>query len=271
MLAQIEPETVSIFPHCGDRISPIIPRTRPRISDIDFTRSHDAHDIPSSTIHDLRNILAVLNSGAHLLRAPATPERREMLLAAIEQAAATAEQLTSALVNPAARARPHIERVDLAVRLPRLALLCKAALPDNIDLVLDLAPGLRPVESNAAELETAVLNLILNASDAMPMGGRLTVRVRNRGLDRLSVLVADHGSGMARATCARAGTARFTTKSGSGHGLGLTQVARFARTAGARFSLRSKVGRGTVVLLDLPAASHRRIARPVIAARGARA
>ena len=119
-------------------------------------------------------------------------------------------------------------------------------------------PETPDVTSDKVQLELALLNLILNARDAMPGGGQVTLHagpLKENGRACVAISVSDTGSGMDAATIARAREPFFTTKAqGAGTGLGLAQVAEVARQSDGRLDIDSTPGRGTTARLILPAA-----------------
>jgi len=140
--------------------------------------------------------------------------------------------------------------VNVAETLARLATLIRPGLSESVTFSVRLWPQIPRFCADPVEFESALLNLVTNALMAMPTGGRLMVDVRfSRG--RLLIAVADTGIGMDEITRASAGTAFFTTRSG-GTGLGVHQVRRFVRSLGGRTLIRSKPGKGTLVILSIP-------------------
>jgi signal transduction histidine kinase len=139
--------------------------------------------------------------------------------------------------------------------------LLDGSLPRGVRVEPDLPADLWPVEADPGELELAILNLVVNARDAMPDGGRVAIRAANapaldggglRG-DFVRLEVADTGAGMTDEVRARAFEPFFTTKGpGEGTGLGLAQVYGFARQSGGAALIESAPGRGTTVALLLP-------------------
>jgi signal transduction histidine kinase len=135
-------------------------------------------------------------------------------------------------------------------------------------VVIVAGPELRPAQADRNQLELAILNLAINARDAMPEGGRLVVTTRNirageasvPGLEAgeyVAIDLADTGQGMAPAVLARAQEAFFTTKPpGQGSGLGLSMVQGMLRQVGGGMELASHPGTGTRVTLYLPAAAE---------------
>ncbi|WP_447954092.1 sensor histidine kinase [Sphingopyxis chilensis] len=206
-----------------------------------------------NVIHDLRNILTTLNAGVRMLGRSVGQERQEMLLAGMDQALSTATKLTNSLFDVAGHDEHCAHGFDLAARLINILSLYEPVVPAKVKLTADIRPGLEPIMAGPADLDRAVLNLLMNACEAMPSGGHLILRARNHGAERVRVIVADTGCGMTPDLIRRAGVAGLTRKVGPGHGLGLAQVRRFARANGGRFMLRSAPNRGTVAILEMPA------------------
>lgn len=211
------------------------------------------NEIMPNVVHDLRNILTTLNAGVRMLGRSIGHDRQEMVLAGMDQALSTATKLTNSLFDVARHDEHCAHGFDLAARLVNILTLFEPAVPAKVELTADIRAGLKPIAASPADLDRAVLNLLMNACEAMPSGGRLVVRVRNRGVGRVRVIVADTGCGMTPDLIRRAGVSGLTTKAGPGHGLGLAQVRRFARDNGGRFMLRSVPNRGTVAVLEVPA------------------
>ena len=153
--------------------------------------------------------------------------------------------------------------------LPDMANLLRRTLPEHIELQVVDAAGLWPAMADAAQVESALLNLALNARDAMPGGGRLTIEVANKVLDYdyarqhtevtqgdyVMLAVSDTGSGMPPDVVARAFEPFFTTKpQGMGTGLGLAMVFGFVKQSGGHVKIYSESGEGTTVRLYLPRA-----------------
>jgi two-component system, NtrC family, sensor kinase len=143
----------------------------------------------------------------------------------------------------------------------------RRALGEDVSLEIVGSGGLWPVEADAAELEAAILNLAVNARDAMPEGGKLTIEASNSYLDDsycrrhadvrpgqyVQIAVTDTGSGMAKEVIDRAFEPFFTTKeSGQGTGLGLSQVYGFVKQSGGHVKIYSEAGEGTTVKIYLP-------------------
>src|SRR5207302_9789769 len=117
---------------------------------------------------------------------------------------------------------------------------------EDVRIVLDLGPTLACVKADRGQVEQIVMNLAVNARDAMPQGGTLTIGTRNVDLTRVSLSVTDTGTGMSPSVQARLFEPFFTTKGpGKGTGLGLATVHGIVARSGATIEVRSEVGRGT--------------------------
>jgi len=211
--------------------------------------------------HDFNNLLAVFANGLHLLEANVGPEQRQRVFAGMRRAIARGSGLTRQLLAFSRRRAVNAEAIDLSTQLLGMRDMLARSLRGDIDVAMDFAADLWPVEVDAGEFELAVLNLCVNARDAMASGGTITIRAKNLvevGQDggraefvRLSIL--DTGCGMPPEVLARVFEPFFTTKDvGKGSGLGLPQVYGFAQQSGGRVSIDSEVGAGTEVTLLLP-------------------
>jgi PAS domain S-box-containing protein len=228
--------------------------------------------------HDFNNLLSVIMSGAALLRRDEgqDPARRERLLDAIEQAARRGADLTRRLLTFARRQALRPQPLDLEAWLGEMRELLARSLRGDITIEIEVAPGLWPAMTDVAELELAVLNLAVNARDAMPKGGVLRLSAGNAELDPVTdpdglggefvrLVLQDTGTGMPPEVMARVFEPFFSTKeAGRGTGLGLAQVYGFARQSGGGARISSVVGQGTAVTLLLPrsAAALAEAARP---------
>ncbi|MFL6845111.1 MAG: PAS domain S-box protein [Allosphingosinicella sp.] len=211
-------------------------------------------ELTGGVAHDFNNLMTVIRGAADLLRRPGlTEEKRERYLQAIVDTADRAATLTSHLLAFGRRQSLKLEVVDLNLRLDAFAEMLGRTLGGQVEVELDLAPALPPVEVDLAQFETAMLNAAFNARDAMPTGGKLTLRTRPAGAEVL-VEIADTGTGMSDEVRNRAFEPFFTTKRvGEGTGLGLSQIHGFAAQAGGRAEIRSAEGEGTAIRIYLPA------------------
>jgi signal transduction histidine kinase/ActR/RegA family two-component response regulator len=215
--------------------------------------------------HDFNNLLQVVTSGAALLRRELPEARRARVLDALSDAGLKARDLTSRLLAFARRQALRPEPFDLNRRVEGMTELLRRTLGSRVRIEAELAEELPPVLADPGQLEIAVINLATNARDAMPDGGRLTLRTRVERLEATEALaggeyvcldVEDTGEGMTPAVRARVFEPFFTTKeAGKGTGLGLAQVFGFARQSGGDVVVESAPGRGTRFTLHLPRAA----------------
>ena len=216
-------------------------------------------ELTGGIAHDFNNLMTVVAGSADfLLRKPDLPlEKRRQYLEAIAETANRATTLTNHLLAFGRRQPIKPEVLDLNVRLDALAEVLSRTLGSTVHVELDLAPSSCRVEIDSAQLETAILNAAVNARDAMPDGGTLTLSTRpvhEKGADFVALSVRDTGTGMPPEVIERAFEPFFTTKDvGKGTGLGLSQIHGFAAQAGGRAEITSKMGGGTIVTFILPA------------------
>jgi PAS domain S-box-containing protein len=210
--------------------------------------------------HDFNNILMIVGGSIHTLKklASGDPKGRRAVVA-IETAVKRGAALTSQLLSFAGRQRLNLESVDVAARINGLCDVLDTGLGGALDLHADMEPELWPIMVDAAEFETALVNLVLNARDAMPDGGSVTVTARNvvRGEepkgDHVAISVTDTGAGIPLDVQARVFDPFFTTKPvGKGTGLGLSQVHGFVQQADGRINLVSEIEKGTTITIWLP-------------------
>lgn len=226
--------------------------------------------LTSGIAHDFNNILSVQLSNLRLLeeRVRHQPELAELVADALA-ATRSGSDLTTRLLGFGAAPSENIGLVRLDEELPALIRMLERTLGNALVIRLRMEDGLSPVELLPGRLETSLLNLALNARDAMPTGGTLDFEARNVRLgldghhgptdlipgDYVVISVADSGEGMSPAVRARALDPLFTTKPpGEGCGLGLPMVENFVRGSGGRLAIDSAPGRGTRISLYLPRA-----------------
>ena len=219
--------------------------------------------------HDFNNLLTVVigNLALAIGRAGDNPAALPLLQAAL-QAAERGVALIQRLLTFARRQKLDARSVDLNVLIAGIEDLLRRTLGSRIRLVLNAETDLAPARVDANQLELAVLNLTINARDAMPKGGVLHLTLRNSGADQrlppdlspgeyVVLSISDSGTGMDEVTLARVFEPFFTTKEiGSGSGLGLPMVQGFAAQSGGAVWIQSKVREGTTVELWLPRADE---------------
>jgi PAS domain S-box-containing protein len=218
-------------------------------------------ELTGGIAHDFNNLLTVIRGSAELLRTEGLTEaKRRRYLDAIIETSDRATNLTSHLLAFGRRQPLKPEVIDLNLRLDAFVEMISRTIGSKIGIVLDPAPQLWPVEIDATQLETALLNAAINARDAMPGGGCLTISAHNvpgrlGAADMVCVCLADTGEGISKEVLERVFDPFFTTKPvGKGTGLGLSQIHGFAAQSGGRAEIDSRVGEGTTLKLFLPRA-----------------
>jgi PAS domain S-box-containing protein len=216
-------------------------------------------ELTGGIAHDFNNLMTVISGSADfLLRGTnLSDDKRKQYLQAIADTSARATDLTNQLLAFGRRQPIKPEVIDINLRLDAFGEVLSRTLGSRIQVALDLAAGVARVEVDDAQLETALLNAAINARDAMPGGGKLTIRTADvtEGDQRLvRISLIDTGLGMPQRVLDRAFEPFFTTKEvGKGTGLGLSQIHGFAAQAGGRAEVRSTEGSGTTVSILLPA------------------
>ena len=221
--------------------------------------------------HDFNNLLAVFASGLQLLeRSAGQTAPRPRVFEAMRRAISRGTGLTRHLLAFSRRRPVNPESIDLTEHLQGMRTMLDGSLGGHIEVQMHFAPDAWPVEVDTGELELAILNLCLNARDAMPDGGVISITVENvqepeRGTsaDLVKVSVTDNGQGMTPDVKARVFEPFFTTKDiGKGSGLGLPQVYGFAHQSGGQVTIDSEVGVGTIVTLLLPRSMSEPVSKP---------
>jgi CheY-like chemotaxis protein len=222
--------------------------------------------------HDFNNLLTAIGGALELLRArlPAGQEGFVRLLDTALGAAERGGKLTGQLLAFSRRQQLLPVPSDLNMTVITLSSLLGSTLGRSIRIQTDLVQDLWPAMVDPSQIEAAILNLAINARDAMPEGGVLTIATRNVPLsvggsllpgDYVAVRVADTGTGMTPELIAQVFEPFFTTKEpGFGSGLGLSQVHGLAVQSGGDVRIESKPGEGTAVTLLLPRAKSLPIA-----------
>jgi two-component system NtrC family sensor kinase len=214
--------------------------------------------------HDFNNLLMVVSGSVQRLRRHLKDDKHLQLLDAIAKATERGESLTRQLLTFSRRQTLQPSVIDLAERLPEIKDMLSRSLRGDIEIRVGVPRRPCTVKVDPSELELALLNLAVNARDAMPSGGTLTISAKpvvlrgkasEEGLtgEFVAIRFADTGTGIAADVLPRVFEPFFTTKDvGKGTGLGLSQVYGFARQSGGAATIASSARRGTVVTLFLP-------------------
>lgn len=225
--------------------------------------------------HDFNNLLTVIvqNSEGLLDGVGDNPQLRELALMNLQAAERGAELINRLLA--VARRQPLSPRMlNLSVLLDDLLPFLQRTLSKDIEIELEAPEGLWSVEADAGQVEVALLNLAINASDAMPGGGRLLISLSNLaandcpaslGRPCVRLAVTDTGQAMPQDVVDRAFEPFFTTKPvGKGSGLGLSMVYGFIRQSGGEAQIRSSPGRGSTIELFFPSIGRQETPAPVV-------
>ena len=219
--------------------------------------------------HDFNNLLGSITGALELLRRRGGPHLTADMVRYIgmaQGAAQRAASLTHRLLAFSRRQTLEPKTLSLNRLIRDMEELVRRTIGPEIDLAVIAAPDLWNVHVDASQIENALLNLCINARDAMPDGGRIVIETSNRTVDTpaaqaadmapgayVAMHVRDSGVGMTPEVAARAFDPFFTTKPlGLGTGLGLSMVYGFAKQSGGRVSIDSQVGQGTSVCIELP-------------------
>ena len=258
----------------------VVERTRER--EVVLRQLHESQkmetigQLTGGVAHDFNNLLAVILSSLTLLkkRLPNDP-RISRLVEGAMQGAERGTTLTKRLLAFARRQELKLEAVEVQKLVPEMLDFLRQSVGPNVSIEVDILPDVQPVRIDANQLELAIMNLAVNARDAMPKGGLLTITCRNDSTswqkdvtkalphgEYVRIDVADTGEGMSEATLAKAMEPFFTTKGiGKGTGLGLSMVHGLTAQSGGAMHISSRLGEGTVVTLWLPQARREDVLR----------
>ena len=219
--------------------------------------------------HDFNNMLAIITGNLELARMAKDDEKRMTAISRAMMGSEKAAELTARLLAFSRRQTLLPESVDANRLVREMSELLRRTLGSSVRLETVLAGGLWPITVDPSQLENAIVNLAVNARDAMPDGGRLTIETANAHLDDqyvvdnpdaptgqfVCIAVTDTGTGMPEEVQSKAIEPFFTTKgAGKGTGLGLSQVFGFIKQSGGHFAIYSEMGEGTTIRLYLPRA-----------------
>lgn len=219
--------------------------------------------------HDFNNLLTPIIGSLDLLQRRITGDREQRLIDGALQSAERAKTLVQRLLAFARRQPLQTKSVDLAELVQGMAQLVASTSGPRVSIDIAIPRNLPPVHTDPHQLEMAILNLAVNARDAMPEGGTLRLAASEKHIDKgagddlrpgsyIHFQVADTGVGMDEATLARAVEPFFSTKGiGQGTGLGLSMVHGLAAQLGGALRISSELGKGTTIDMFLPMSSDR--------------
>jgi PAS domain S-box-containing protein len=215
--------------------------------------------------HDFNNLLTAVSASLELLEARISDEKSLRLLRTAQRGASRGAKLTQSLL--AFARKQHLEPVpaDLNAIIAEMSEMLHRSLGSSVDIRHIPGPGLWPVQVDVTQIETALLNIAINARDAMPQGGTLLIETANvsadsgtlpdemAGCDCVLIAMRDTGTGMSPEVVEHAFEPFFTTKEiGKGTGLGLSTVFGVVRQSGGTVQIRSRIREGTTVQIYLP-------------------
>jgi two-component system, cell cycle sensor histidine kinase and response regulator CckA len=233
----------------------------------------------SGIAHDMNNILAPILMSAPMLRLGMSPENTERTLNAIEQSAKRGADLVRQLLTFGRGTDGARNVIQPGVLVREMANIAQQTFPKNISIVEEISGNLWPIVGDPTQLHQVLLNLCVNARDAMPKGGTLTISATNFTFDRsmaammpgaapgayVMIQVADTGTGIPSGIVDQIFDPFFTTKAvGKGTGLGLSTVIGIAKSHGGLVNLRTAENKGSVFQVYLPAKPESK-ARDVVA------
>jgi PAS domain S-box-containing protein len=223
--------------------------------------------LSSGITHDFRNYLAVILSNAEELEDEITDSQAQATIAAIKKASLDAREMTSRLLAFARRQSLKEEVLNLNAVISALLPILNPMLNNQTSLETDLAEDLSNTSIDRQNLESCLINMVRNACDAMPDGGRIVIRTHNGSSDAVDfgstlpleesefvcLSISDTGQGMDAQTCLQVFDPYFTTKDiGKGTGLGLSMVHGFVKQSRGHIDVESEVGKGTTFHLRFP-------------------
>jgi signal transduction histidine kinase len=225
--------------------------------------------LTGNVAHDFNNLLTPIVGTLDILANRAADQRSQKLVAAALQAADRARTLVQRLLAFARRQYLEARPIAIDELIDGISDLVRGAVGPIVTVKVDLQPSLPPAQVDPNQLELALLNLAVNARDAMPEGGTLTIAAAAETVqqhsslqpgDYLRITVSDTGTGMDAETLQKAVEPFFTTKgSGKGTGLGLSMVHGLAGQSGGALALRSSPGQGTSASIWLPVSRHQAV------------
>jgi len=211
--------------------------------------------------HDFNNLLMIISGSLHTLKKSVGDDPKlQRAVLAIETASRRGAALTNQLLTFARRQSVNPQAIDLPEKIDAIREVLDTGVGSSVTLSFDVEHNVWPVTVDVSEFETALVNLVINARDAMPNGGTIAIGAHNRTLtdevyagDYVAVSIKDSGVGIAPDVLSKIFDPFFTTKPvGKGTGLGLSQVHGFAHQAGGTVKVESELGKGTTISILLP-------------------
>ncbi len=235
-------------------------RERAQIALVQTQKMEALGHLTSGISHDFNNLLSVIQGNADLVYLLSTDERLKRIATTIRKAAKQGAKLTGQLLAFSRGQRLDLKAIDLNAALEGVKDLLMASLGSKIQTEFDFAPKIAPVKADVNQIELAVLNLAINAKDAMRDGGTIVIQTSVQPApadlapgEYAVISVIDTGDGINPEILAKVFDPFFTTKPfGKGTGLGLSQVYGIAQQSGGTAKIRSQVGAGTTVEIWLP-------------------
>jgi PAS domain S-box-containing protein len=258
----------------GELMSEVAARERAQEQLLQSQKMESIGQLTGGVAHDFNNLLMAVMGNLDLLRKRYPDDTRaQRLIGGAMEGAKRGTALTQRMLAFARRQDLKTSSADLATLLHGMEELLDRSLGPRIELAFDLADDLPPAKVDANQIELAILNLAINARDAMPEGGTIRIKLdraapaaegRLRDPEYLRLQLSDTGSGMDEATLKRAIEPFFSTKElGKGTGLGLSMVHGLAVQLGGRLELKSTEGKGTTAILWLPIANEQPVEAPM--------
>jgi signal transduction histidine kinase len=227
-----------------------------QIRSLEAQRMEPIGRLASGVAHDFNNLLGVIRGVSDLLRVRmGEPEAALKLLDDLDNATTRATLMTKRLLSLARQRTLGPRSSNLSAVARELAPLLERLIGDQVDLIVQDEARSAQVSISQSELEQLILNLAVNARDAMPSGGRLEVTIRDGADNMVELVVVDTGVGMSDEVLASAFAPFFTTK-GTGTGLGLVTVKDIVDRAGGRLEVKSQVNHGTTFTIQFPRAEE---------------
>jgi PAS domain S-box-containing protein len=227
--------------------------------------------LASGVAHDLNNILAPIMMSVPLLRGELSAESRDSIITTVEMSAERGAQIVKQVLAFGRGLEGERRIMSVRSSISELGKIMRETFPKDVRVELDTASELWPVNADATQIHQVLLNLCVNARDAMPNGGRLKMSARNMEVDAnyaamltdvsagryVVVGVADEGTGIPQEILGRIFDPFFTTKGvGKGTGLGLSTVLGIVKSHGGGIQVSSEMGKGTTFQVYLPAAAE---------------